>query len=639
MADRKETDFLGLLMPTGLQGEQAVFEDEQFKRQVLHTKIDPAIDADIIIDWPDAGTVACCHISLACDRHRSLDFVIHNAQHVSHSQGRLITHSPDSLLLWMPKDPVSRVYDDNGRIESTTESPFEVNCNHSSVRMTVEISPGRKTELAVVIFKTGVETFTREILDCSPIELRKVVRSNWFYYEGVKNVWDYFVNGVFFSCRHKVDKKAWPGQNIPFALYHYLDFLHKRTKKQIYRLLCDLIAYSVMLSLPDNGRWRHGTWTDIIETHMVHQVAGINIFLSYYKRTARSIFLEKAKKAMDYLLSIADDFSETETWFLHDSLETNWADAILFYDLFDSAAFGKSRSNTLCINSHINTLTALHELNRIEPSDKYSACFEKGLSALKKVLNANPCGFLYWSVYRLRDFLMRLCMKTENIVAKKLNKVWTLVLRKHLLPFLKKRFPRLVMPNGFIERDLSYSAMSDFYHFRNIEDILILYNLTRDDRLFDIVKKSVKYTVDSGLVEYVVSRNPKAILFLDIILLYSDLIDPCYLPLLPGYLADFQKANSAVPVNILSDPFITNSSSPLYIDNENIIVLAPAAGKNFRAVLLNPTDKDRKVMVKSAHPADINEMEVVDSDNRKFSIAGEIMVPKMSFVKVVSKNG
>jgi len=637
MADRKEINLVELLMPPPAQPEQLIFEDENFRRRILHTKLDPAIGADIIIDSLIADGVRCCHISLDFAQDRSLDFVIHGRLHPSNSQGRLITHRPGSTFLWIPKDPVSRLYDNNGRIETATQATFQANSNTDGIRLSLTGSPGRKVEFSVLIFTKNIESFTKEILDHDPIELRKVTRSDWFYYEGAKSVWDYFINGTFFSSRHKVHKRAWPGQNIPYVLYHYLDFLSRQTEKQIYRLLCDLIAYSVMLSLPDDGRWRHGIWTDIAETHAAHQAAGIHLLLSHYQRTAAKIFLKKAALAADYLISIADDLAEDQTWFLHDTLETNPADAALFYNLFPSTAFGKTTSNTLCINTHIATLTALHRLNQLSPAEKYSTYFEKGVSALKKILQANPCSFLFWSIYRLRDLLMRLCTKTENKLAKKLLKAWTLTLIRHLLPFLKKRFPRLLMPNGFIERDLSHSALSGFYHFRNLEDILILYNLTRADWLLEIVTKSVKYTVDSRLADYVLSREPKAILFLDILLLYSDIVDEQYLPLLPQYLARFQKSNSAVPVNILSDPFITNTSLPLYVDNENVIISAPAAGKNLKAVLINPTDKDRKVMLKSLDEAD--DMEINDSRNRKFSTSLEIVVPKMDFVKVVSKNG
>jgi len=54
MADPKEIDLLNLLMPPATRGEQLIFEDEHFKRQTLHIKLDPAIEADIIIDFLDA---------------------------------------------------------------------------------------------------------------------------------------------------------------------------------------------------------------------------------------------------------------------------------------------------------------------------------------------------------------------------------------------------------------------------------------------------------------------------------------------------------------------------------------------------------------------------------------------------------
>jgi hypothetical protein len=394
-----------------------------------------------------------------------------------------------------------------------------------------------------------------------------------------------------------------------------------------------------MLSLPADNRWQHGTWTDIPETHTVHQIAGIHILLSYYQRTTRDAFLLKAKDAMDFLISIADKLSDDKIWFLHDTLETNMADSSLFYKIFPSTAFGKSDPNTLCINSHMATLTALHRLNRIDPASKYGTCFEKGLNALKQVLHANPFDFLYYSSYRTRDLLIRLCMKTESKIAKKLLKIWTLILMRHLLPFLKKKFPRIVMPNGFIERDLSHSMLSDIYHFLNIQAMLTLYSRTKTDWLLKQIKKSVEYSADTSLADYVFGREPKAMLFLDILLLYAGIINQDYLHLLPTYLARFQKSSSALPVNILSDPFVTDTSLPLRVDNEKVIVLVPAAGKKLKAILVNTTQKDEKVAINLPSENAVDELEVIDSSYQKSSLSRDIIVPKMGYVKIVSKNG
>lgn len=628
-----------LLMERGRHARCVVFEDDYFRRETVNIKSDPTTRLDIIMDSIDDSGVSSCHLSIHLSQDTGFEFVFDAAEDIPTSRGKLIIFGRAQNLCWIPKNPVARIYDSNGQIEYAAHAPFETKSHNDRLCLAVKGKAGHRLEFSVVIFTKNVDSFRKELLSLRPVELRKVVRSDWFYYQGINDVWDYFIGPKIFSTAHRVHRKGWESQNVAFVLYYYLDFLHNRTAKRIYILLCDFIAYSLMLSLPADNRWRHGIWTDIIETHTVHQVAGIHLFLSHYQRTAAKIFLQKAALAADYLISIADDFSDSETWFLHDTLETNPDNVALFYKIFPSTAFGKSTSNTLCINSHIATLTALHRLNQLDSSDKYGTYFEKGLSALKKVLQANPCDWLYSCAYRPRDLLMRLCTKTENKLAKKLNKVWTLTLIRHLLPFLKKKFPRLLMPNGFIERDLSHSALSDFYHFRNLEDILILYNLTRADWLLNIVTRSLSYSVDSRLADYVLSREPKAMLFLDILLLYSGIINQNYLPLLPRYMARFQKANLALPVNILSDPFITDTSLPLRVDNENVIVLVPAAGKKLKAILVNTTQKDEKVVISLPSENAVDELEVIDSSYQKSSLSRDLIVPKMGYVKIVSKDG
>ena len=639
MAEYTQIDLVELLTASAQSEVSAAFEDGYFRRQTLNLNPNPAVSASIIIDSIDDEGVKCCHISTHFSEDKSLDFVFDGAEDVSSTQGHLITYGEGEGLFWIPKEPVSRLYDSNGRVENSGPLSFEVKSLPGGFQLSVEGKAGRRVEFSAVIFTKNVESFTNQIRHYHPIELRKVIRSDWFYYEGLKDLWDYFINGTFFNTQHQVHKRAWQGQNTAHVLYYHLDFLHNQTKKDIYRLLCDLIAYSVMLSLPDDGRWRHGIWTDIMETHTVHQVAGIHLFLSHYKRWGKEIFLQKAKLAADYLIWIADELSEDEIWFLHDTLETNMADSKLFYNIFPSEAFGKSVPNTLCLNSHIWTLTALYRLKQLDSDQRYGQYFEKGLNALKHVLQARPCDLLFCEVYRLRDFLARLCTKSKSKITRKVHKVYTLTLMRHLLPFLKKTLPRLVMPNGFIERDLSYSALSDFYHFRNIEDILMLYNQTRADWLGEIIKKSVKYSVDSGLAKHVFAREPKAMVFLDVLLLYCGVVDEQYLPLLPEYIASFQELNSSVPVNILSNPLIAAAGSPLRVDNEDVLVLAPAGGKNIRAIVINATDKNRKVTIKSDSEGETDELEIIDPENRRFSLGQEVVVPKMDLVKVVSKNG
>lgn len=615
----------------------SVFEDGYFSRQTVNLNPDPAVSASVITDSIDDEGIKCCHISIDFTKDKSVDFVFEEAQELSSSQGRLTACGEGQNLLWIPKDPVSRLYDNNGRIQNAAGLPFEVKSQPDGFMLSVTGKAGYRVEFGVVIFTKNVETFKEQLLSYRPVELRSVARSNWFYYEGIKDVWDYFVKGTLLRTRHQIYEKGWESQNIALALYYYLDFLHNRTAKQVYALLCDFVAYSVMLSLPADNRWRHGIWTDIAETHTVHQVAGIHLFLSYYERTGRDVFLRKAKGAMDLLISIADELSEDKVWFLHDTLETNMTDSKLYYNVFPSEAFGKSVPNTLTLNSHIWTLTALYKLKQLNIDQRYGQYFEKGLDALKAVLGARPCNFLFGAVYRLRDTFLKLRMKTQNRFVAKADKIYSLAITRYLLPLLKKTFPRVVMPNGFIERDLSGTVLSNFYHLLNIEDILILYNQTKFDWFLEIAAKSVKYSVDSSLAGYVMTHNPKAMVFLDILLLYSGVADDQYLPLLPRFLAHFQKLNASIPTNILSNPLIADPSSPLRADNENVLVLTPAGGNNLRAVIVNATDEDQQVTLTSILEDETDKLQIVDSTGSTFVLGQGLTVPKSGFLKVTRK--
>jgi hypothetical protein len=333
-----------LLMQRGRHDRCVVFEDDYFRRETVNIKPDPTIRIDILIDSIENSGVSSCHLAIHLSHDTGFDFVFDAAEDIPASRGKLIACGRAQNLFWIPKNPVARIYDSNGQIEYAAHAPFETKSHNDQLCLSIEGKTGNRLEFSVVIFTKSVDSFRKELLSLRPVELRKVIRPRWFHYQGINDVWDYFIGPKIFSTKHRVHRKGWESQNVAFVLYYYLDFLHNRTAKRTYALLCDFIAYSLMLSLPADNRWRHGIWTDIIETHTVHQIAGIHLFLSYYQRTARDAFLLKAKNAMDFLISIADKLSDDKIWFLHDTLETNMADSSLFYKIFPSTAFGKSDS-------------------------------------------------------------------------------------------------------------------------------------------------------------------------------------------------------------------------------------------------------------------------------------------------------
>jgi len=636
MVQSRQIDIVELFARLSSDDKSVVFADEYFQRQAASFELDTGLTADIIADCIDSDGVKCCHFSMYLPQDQSLEFVFNNARADCFAQGRLISYDNQQLLVWIPKDPVSRRYDSHGRIEQKADLNVEIQSSPNQLKLTTTGKAGHKLEFGIVFFTRDIQSFKDQITNCAPIELRKVAKTHWFFYENIRNVWDYLVNDGIFSCQNLGHKSLWQSQNPAYALYYYLTYLYDQTGKKIYRLLCDFIAYVVMLSLPENGRWRHGIWTDIMETHMVYQAAGIHVLLSYYERTRQSIFLQKAVSIMDYLISAADKLTEDEIWFLHDSLELNVQDAELHYkNLKLSTAFGKSRSNTLCLNSHIWTLTTLHRLNQLAPSQQYSDYFEKGLGALKRVLQAEPAGILYSTAYKPRDILVKLSVKTQNRLIKRLTKMYSEGLKQYILPHLKKFFPRLSMPNGFIERDLSATCLSDFYHHLNIKDMLILYGRIPADWLREIIDKSISYTVDCSHVTYLTMLGARSVLFLDILLLYTGLVDDKYLRFLPEYISVFRKAGLCVSVDILSNPFVAGRACSLQVDNNNIVVLTPAGRSGIFAIIVNATDKDEKITIKSESKDQTDRLKIVDSHNRDIPWKDEIVISKLDYVKVL----
>ena len=637
--DGLSVNLINLLLYPERDSIQSVFEDEHFQRQRIVSKFRHDIEINVINDDIDDSGMKCSFISLHLPEGQRCQFVIENAQVVSGSSGRLIDCG-NQLMLWIPQEPVSRNYDALGRIVNKSQMTFETESCQEKLSLSVTGAGSKRVEFGVVIFAKQADQFKTELLSLKPIEKRKTIKGNWLAYEGPSDIWDYMINGNFFNSKYRSQRKGFESQNIAFTLYHYLDFLFGHTRKEIYRLLREVIAYSVMLSLTKDNCWRHGIWTDLKEVHAIHQIVGIHVFLTHYEKTGRSVFLQKAKDAMDYLVAMADELSDNGLWFLHDELVLNDKDVRLFYkDIVLSNAFGKSLSNTLCINTHLSTLIALQRLDRIDPSDKYRDCYCRGYDSLKKVMLAQPCGLLYSILYRLSDFLGKLNKERTNVVVKKINKVYRFALKRHILPVLKKWFPRIVMPNGFLERDLSYSVLSENYHILNIKEMLILYCHERDKWLETIITKSINYTIDSGYVRSFAEKDLRASKFLEVILMYSALIDEEYFKYLAEYIQFFKNCGIAMSTDVISNPLIVDTSIAICVDNENMMIFTPVEGKSTVAIALNQTDRDLKVTFSSPDEVVLKELEAVDTDGNRFADLGQLKIVSGSFLKITRKAG
>jgi hypothetical protein len=287
----------------------------------------------------------------------------------------------------------------------------------------------------------------------------------------------------------------------------------------------DEISYTVLLDMAPNGEWGHGYWSNEIETHARFHLDGIHLLISQYEKTGEQLWLEAAERSMSFVFEhLMEHLDDGSPWFLHDTIEDHHRHH------FQSTLFGKTPGNSLCINTHIQALTVLYRLSRMNPEKTmYLEKFENGVRALRRVLDSQP-GEVWYKILMNR-LMKRKTRKSAQSVIGKLRNVLRNVLEGFLLPrffwFVRRRFPRIVFPGGFTERDLTLSFFSHRYHIINLKDLLSLYQLTptlwlRDyiEQAFGFVSRFLLYTD----IKRAVAASPYYIEFVDILFLYSKLI-------------------------------------------------------------------------------------------------------------------
>ncbi len=390
-----------------------------------------------------------------------------------------------SRLYWVPRVPVERRRDAQGRVlhDAPVATQFVWDGDRVKIRCQTR-HPEATLDFAYVVFGDQADRMQQELTEPQPCE-RRHYRSTRLDYTGLADAWLHFLAGDVFDRWVPGFSRRCQNQQASLHLYELFELLGNWTGKSVYRLLQDLVAYSTLLSMADGERWRQGTAIDSMETQTRLQADGILMLLHHHRRSGVPLFLERAEAATDYLVGLADTLDDGALWFLHDTMELDLATSSQYYKLEPSTAFGKSLSNTLCLNTHLRTLEIIAELKRVTGTSKYNEAFERGMRGAARVLREAPATWLYrglcalyeWAAGRRSDQRLGWHPAFE-FVDKATNR---------LMKRAKRHFPRLTMPNGFIERDLVSTAANDYYHVQNVQDILRLAQRSGDARLLPYV--------------------------------------------------------------------------------------------------------------------------------------------------------
>lgn len=639
MSEKIQINLIDISQAAAKNLGQEVYSDPYFTRRNGETNVPTETKVNYLIDYIDELKMGVAYLKIHFYDADTVELFADSSAIETNSKGTFVKAKDGDTVFWLPGRIIARDYLDNGNI--VKENQIETTqSDENGFHLNIPGDKNLTVELPIVFAIEGGDEFITQIVSTEPLEEQATKLDQLFNYSQPGDVWDYLIAGNIYRLMAYISdfksNLSWPCQQTANSLYSYLVYLYELTGKQVYKFFYDLVAYSVMLNLDNQGRWRHGLWAPpIMETHVRFHVSGVCMLASYYKKTNRNIFLSKAQKAMDYIITLADDMEDDALWFVHDSLEQkNMWDKYRYKNDFDSNAFGKSRHNTLCLNTHIWTILGFCRLKEVSSDERYDCHINKGMAILEKVFDAKPAQGIYRLVYWLRDLLINSHAKGAGRIARELKRRYEKMLHGWILPYMKKRFPRVNMPNGFIERDLTHSRISDIYHLATLDDLLMLYAYLPSQWLEDAIRKSMVYTHTSGFVKYYAQHGPVANIFIEMLLLYSSMIDESYLKLIPQYIAFLEELGIAASSDSLSNMLIISDEIQIRTDNERLKCFTTKHCKNFMALIVNPDDKPQKakIEINSLTKQKIN-LKIVDSNNKDISLDYNVEIPANGFVK------
>jgi hypothetical protein len=190
-------------------------------------------------------------------------------------------------------------------------------------------------------------------------------------------------------------------------------------------------------------------------------------------------------------------------WYLHDSLEENTETLKKYpFRFAASRALGKSPSNLLVLNTHLDTNIAMQRYRQVTGDAQHDALIASANATTKSILELRPAEWLYRPLFRAigLTFLPVEKARALSLPLRVIKRIaWKYLVPK--LPQIKARFPRLVMPGGFIERDLAQYGLSVRYQPVNLMDLVRTRHLFNETTLDDLLEESFAFTQRSGIKE------------------------------------------------------------------------------------------------------------------------------------------
>ncbi len=405
---------------------------------------------------------------------------------------------------WLPNSATLRRVSEQGHIlEERATEPDSFDLDTTGVVMAFASTPEGWT-LDAIIWRLNDPALIEELQTLAPIETQGYfLFGSHTRYDRPADLYRHLIHGWVYE-----DRYAWPhkrricSENDAHALHLIFSGLHRTTGKRIYDLFKTQLLLSVLSRQSEDGGFRHGEWTEKMESHYRLHCSAMHLMMDTLSEVDEPIGRQALRQAATYLAKQTDD-TNLGIWFLHDELEKS-TDSMEHgpFNWVRSRAFGKSESNMLVLNTHLDASVAIARAGNQLGEDCYAELLSSAQAATRSLLDARPAEWLYRPLFwAIGQTLLPVEEAVRLPLVKRAIKrmAW-----KHLIPHLpdiKCRFPRIVMPGGYIDRELSLRTWAHPYLSINLMDLLRYRGYFLDTTLDDQIHQTARYTYDSGITK------------------------------------------------------------------------------------------------------------------------------------------
>jgi len=596
--------------PTGIETRQTM-DSGQFARVHWDLYGKAALIRD---SFPDTEGVSCCFVRIPPGKARTARLVARGINRIKTcASGGWILAPTDTTMpfYWIPQQPLARKLDSQQRIISES-TPTITGFSISSDELSLEVEIPEKMNLDWTIWRfpsSGsvicAELDRHMVLEKQPLFLWNSQTS----YQSLSDVYLYLVHGHVY-----VNRFIWPrrwkicSELDAYALYTVMTGLELATGKKLYNLIKRQLVFSVIARQAEDGAWYHGEWTDSMESHYRFHNGAMLLLEAALKERPDETASKALEQAADFISGTTDK-TDLGLWFLHDSTEEN---ADMMRELcrqtgsswIPARTLGKSPTNKLILNTHIDTIVSLEHYREVTGDTRYKEEVSSALAATRGILALRPAETIYRVMYRA--IRLTLLPKSE---AEELSLPVRAIKRltwMYLIPQfhrIKRIFPRLVMPGGFIERHLSMPHFDINYHPVNIMDLTRLWRCFPDEQFGGIIADAIKAVSDSSILKYWAESKPR---FFSLVVWVEALYHLCslkqdlsYRQLLAEGIMTLENVGLGLPPSLLgADPEAVKITDripcPSPVDRH--LRVANLSCNGYREILvINNTDLEREI--------------------------------------------